>query len=170
MSTVRPARRALLVAAVAALAGTLWTAPAHAASPPFGTAPVVHAPTSTTQTAVTAVTTGHFTGFDRIIYYLSGPIPGYRVQYQQTIVADPSGQSIGLPGLSHLLVRMRPTSTAHPAPQRTVTPLFPELLQIKGAGDFEGVTQWGVGLSAQTGMRVFTVASPNRLVIDLRIP
>ena len=54
--------------------------------------------------------------------------------------------------------------------QGTQTPRFPEIRQVKGVGDFEGVTSYGVGLASKKAFRVFTLTSPNRLVVDVRLP
>lgn len=59
---------------------------------------------------------------------------------------------------------------APPAPQDRQTPRFPELREIAGAGDFEGVVSFGLGLTAESGFRVFTLTNPDRLVVDVRTP
>ena len=48
-----------------------------------------------------------------------------------------------------------------------LTPYYPELLTVSAAGDFEGVLSFGIGLAAQGGYHVFTLTSPDRLVIDV---
>jgi hypothetical protein len=60
-----------------------------------------------------------------------------------------------------------------PAPgrrcRRTVIPRFPELREVAGASDFDGVVSFGRGLSAESGFRVFTLTDPDRFVVDVRI-
>ena len=47
------------------------------------------------------------------------------------------------------------------------TPRFPMLLQVKEAGDFEGVVSFGVGVRRRTGFRAIHLSSPGRIVLDL---
>jgi hypothetical protein len=55
------------------------------------------------------------------------------------------------------------------APQDRHTSRFPELREVAGAGDIEGVVSFGLGLSAESGFRIFTLTDPDRLVVDVRI-
>jgi hypothetical protein len=48
-----------------------------------------------------------------------------------------------------------------------VTPRCPNLRQVKGAGDFEGVVSFGLGLRHKAGFRVFRLTGPTRIVIDV---
>ena len=48
-----------------------------------------------------------------------------------------------------------------------LTPQCPNLLQVKKAGDFEGVVSFGFGLRRMTGFRVFRLTNPTRVVIDV---
>jgi hypothetical protein len=48
-----------------------------------------------------------------------------------------------------------------------MTPLCPNLRQMKDAGDFEGVVTLGLGLRRRTGFRVFRLTNPTRVVIDV---
>jgi LPXTG-motif cell wall-anchored protein len=56
-----------------------------------------------------------------------------------------------------------------PAPQGRQRPLFPELRELAGSGDFEGHVSFGLGLKAKTGYRAFVLTNPDRLVVDVRI-
>ncbi len=49
----------------------------------------------------------------------------------------------------------------------TLTPLCSNLRQVKGAGDFEGVVSFGLGLRRKTGFRVFRLTAETRIVIDV---
>jgi hypothetical protein len=84
--------------------------------------------------------------------------------------ADPSNKVVHLEGKAKMRVVVHPTSTFVSEPQGTWTPRFPEIRQVKSAGDFEGYTSYGVGLAAHRPYRVFTLMSPNRIVIDVRLP
>jgi hypothetical protein len=48
-----------------------------------------------------------------------------------------------------------------------LTPLCPNLRQVKTAGDFEGVVTFGLGLRHKTGFRVFRLTAPSRIVVDV---
>ena len=158
--------------AVAATAGLMAVAPlsAAASTPTWGTGARTHAASSATQTVVTSVRIGHHTGYDRLVLTFHGPVPGYDVRYVTSIQRDPSGRTVTLLGGAKMRVVVRPTSTSTPAPQSTQTPRFAEIRQVKGVGDFEGVTSYGVGLASKQAFRVFTLTSPNRLVVDVRLP
>ena len=47
------------------------------------------------------------------------------------------------------------------------TPHCPNLRQMKTSGDFEGVVSFGLGLRRKTGFRVFRLAGPARIVVDV---
>ena len=161
----------LAVVVPAALAGVLAAAvPSADAAATWGTTPRTHAATSTKQTVVKSVRIGHHPGFDRLVLTFSGPIPGYDVRYVSTVRRDASGAVVSLLGAAKMRVVVKPTSTTTHAPQGTQTPRYPEIRQVKGAGDFEGVTSYGVGLAAKRPFRVFTLSQPNRLVIDVQLP
>lgn len=156
----------LSVAAVSA-AG-IGLAAAASALPAFGTDPVQTPHPGTAPVPVTSVTVGHHNGFDRLVFTFGGAVPGYSVQYVPEIIQDGSGKPIPMEGNAFVSVVLQPTATG--APQGTQTPRFPMLRQVKGAGDFEAVASYGVGLASKSGFRVFTLTSPNRLVIDFAIP
>ena len=50
---------------------------------------------------------------------------------------------------------------------RTLTPLCPNLRQVKLAGDFEGYVSFGLGLQRRAGFRLWQTTSPDRIVIDV---
>ena len=157
---------------IAAAAGLMAVGPlsASASTPSWGTGARTHSASSTVQTVVTSVRIGHHSGYDRLVLTFRGPVPGYDVRYVASIQRDPSGRTMTLLGGAKMRVVLRPTSTSTPAPQATQTPRYPEIRQLKGAGDFEGVTSYGVGLASKQAFRVFTLTSPNRLVVDVRLP
>jgi hypothetical protein len=45
---------------------------------------------------------------------------------------------------------------------------LPTIMTTVQAGDFEGVTTYGIGLARRTSFHVFTLRSPSRVVIDIR--
>jgi hypothetical protein len=157
----RPVRRAL-VAVMLLLAGTLAAAgPAQAAS---------------TTPSLINIRTGLNPGFDRIVLDLSaGTVPG-TLSYQlvDELTADPSGEIVWLTGEYFVNVSAfalvwhdangNPTYTG---PQKFRTRNLANVMAVALTGDFEGQTTIGIGTRTRTAVNVFTLTSPNRVVIDV---
>jgi hypothetical protein len=144
--------------------------------PPFSSAPVSVPDTNIAPEGLPeleAVEVEHHDAFDRVVFRFSSHVPGYNVNYVPEVTADPSDEPISLEGNAFMIVAMHSVASgqvgAPPAPQDRQTPRFPELREIAGAGDFEGVVSFGLGLTAESGFRVFTLTNPDRLVVDVRI-
>jgi hypothetical protein len=125
-------------------------------------------------TYLTAVRTGGHSGSDRVVFQFSGRLPGYTVARVQAVDSDPKGAPVPLAGQSYLRVVFHGTSAICPRPLHqtytgpaVLTPYFPRLLTVSAAGDFERVLSFGIGLAAPGGYHVFTLTSPDRLVIDV---
>ncbi len=43
----------------------------------------------------------------------------------------------------------------------------PRSLDVRPAGDFEGVVTFGLGLRERAGFRVFNLSNPTRIVVDV---
>ena len=164
-------------AMLAALAVVAMSMPRSNNEPPFSTAPVSVPDTNIAPVGLPqleAVEVAHHDSFDRVVFRFSSLVPGYNVSYVPTVTADPSDEHVALEGNAFILVAMHSVASsqvgAPAAPQDRLTPRFPELREIAGAGDFEGVVSFGLGLTAESGFRVFTLTKPDRLVVDLRIP
>ena len=121
-----------------------------------------------------SVEVGHHATFDRVVFNFSSHVPGYDVNYVHVVTTDPADVPVQLQGGAFISVAMHSVASAQvgapAAPQDRKTPLFAELRGIAGAGDFEGTVLFGLGLTAQSGFRVFTLTGPDRLVIDVQIP
>ena len=168
MSVVFYGRRVAVVGVLAAAAVTVAASPA-AALPAFGTGPVSLAGSGGVgpgnQVTIESVTVGHHVGFDRVVITSRDGRPAVTVSYVSQVRQDASGQPISLLGSAFLSVTLRNTTPSSPQP--TITPGFPALRQLKGAGDFEAVTSYGIGQASKAGFRVFTLSAPDRVVIDL---
>jgi hypothetical protein len=110
-------------------------------------------------------------GYDRVVFDITEPMPGYDIRYVTQVIADPSGQPIGLPGRSFLLITLHPAqahySSGAPAISRVVqTPGYPVLKSYVLAGDFEGVFTLALGLRGAASIRVGEL--PGRWFIDVR--
>jgi hypothetical protein len=154
--------RRALAAVVLLLAGTLAAAVPAQAGPATA--------------ALTGIRTGLNTGFDRIVLDLSaGTVPS-SVNYQlvDELTADPSGEVVWLTGQYFVNVSAFPL-VAHDAsgnptytgPQKFRTWNLRNVMAIALTGDFEAQTSIGIGVRTRTAVKVFTLTSPNRVVIDV---
>ena len=156
---------------LAAVATSLVLAGASLGLPPFTTAPK-SAPASGRQVELFSVAVACHATFDRfVIRGRSGGTPSFRVRYVRRIVEDGSGRRVRLKGTKRISVVLQ-NSRAHTRSgarllPRVLTPLCPNVRQIKDAGDFEGVVSFGLGLRRKTGFRVFRLTGPTRVVVDV---
>jgi hypothetical protein len=158
------------LAVVIVLTASLWLAAAAFGLPPFSTAPKTSSG-SGGQAELFAIATGCHPTFDRFVIRARLATPGYDVRYVNKVVADASGKTVSLLGTKRIHVIIRKarghTSGGTNLLPSVLTPLCPNLRQVKGAGDFEGVVSFGIGLRRKTGFRVFRLTAPTRIVIDV---
>lgn len=175
---LRIGRRTVLLLSAASLSatGVAGTAtPAGADLPaPSNTSTVTVTRTPRPTPLVLNMRVGRHPAYDRVVFVLSGPAPGYRVGYVRRLVRDGSGDPVHLPGMAFLAVRLTP-AVAHcednglnvySGPRRQ-TPKLPTLRGVAFTGDFESVVSFGLGLSHKAGFRVMTLSSPRRIVVDV---
>jgi hypothetical protein len=115
---------------------------------------------------------GTHTGFDRLVLYFGADrVPTFTVTPQRTASfrTDPADQLVTLRGTSGVRVVVHDTVRAAGV-GTGMRPLFPALREVRGIGDFEAVVSYGVGVLGPARIRVSTLASPYRLVIDLAWP
>jgi hypothetical protein len=154
-----------------ALVVFLGSAAAAWALPPFTTAPKSAPPGPGRQAQLYSISVGCHATYDRFVMRFRFARPGYSVRLVRRVTQDPSGRPVRLLGNARLLVVIR-NARAHtlggtPLIPRVLTPLCPNLRQVKVAGDFEGVVSFGLGLRHRAGFRVFRVTSPTRVVVDI---
>jgi hypothetical protein len=159
----------VLVLAAGAAVG-VGTAPATAALPAF-TCGIASGGSTAVHSHVTDVRVGRHLHFDRfVMQFDTATLPHYRItpKSNATFVLDPSGRSVTLLGHAGIRVAVHFATgdgTYHgPADFRTG---FPQLLEARRIGDFEGYVSWGLGLDHQSCKRVLTLSNPTRLVIDV---
>lgn len=120
-----------------------------------------------------AVRARHVGAVDRVVFEFRGGLPAdRRVEVVDRLVADGSGRRVHVAGQALLAVRFQPaqaheedgSSTA--APRRVAFGL-PNVLTAVRAGDFEGVTTYGIGLAKRTRFRVTTLQAPPRVVVEV---
>ena len=152
--------KAVFVGVVAAAAGL----------PAFSTAPKTAPARGDAALLYGAAAACHGT-FDRFVIRARFATPGYNVRYVRRIVADPSGRPIPLLGAKriHVAFNLAGGHDIHGTNlvASSLTPLCPNLVQVKEAGDFEGTVSFGLGLRRTAGFRVFRLTNPTRVVIDV---
>jgi len=122
----------------------------------------------TTQLTAVRVASHEPDGYDRIVFEFSSGIPSYDLTRQESaaFVRDPSGQPVSLDGSAGLKLVLRDADLA----SGVAADLKPSLALVKEVaqvGNFERVVTYGVGLSSSQCVRVLTLSSPSRLVIDV---
>lgn len=123
-----------------------------------------------TGSSVVSVRVGQHDGYDRLVIEFDGSIPGYTVQRRSgtSFTESPRGQAITLSGTSGVLVVVHPifnwTSYAGPF---TFQPDYPVLREARLVENFEGYQQWALGIQGTPCLRVTTLTSPSRLVVDV---
>ncbi|MDQ7805662.1 hypothetical protein Q5425_18105 [Amycolatopsis sp. A133] len=159
----RPHRRALAAVTLLLAGGGIVAA----ASPAQGAAPVIP--------AMTNIRTGLNTGFDRVVLDLSsGPAPAVSHQLADELTADPSGEVVWLTGEYFVNVTATPAAAhdvngnpTYPGPQKFRTRNLQNVMAVAVTGDFEAHLSIGLGVRSRTTVNVFTLTSPNRIVIDV---
>ena len=121
---------------------------------------------------VVDIRAAHHQGFDRVVFELDGPVPaGRQVRYVDRLIADGSGLPVRVAGRAVLQVRLEPAQ-AHDAGGQTSARrrafALPNVMTVVRAGDFEGVTTYGIGLARRTAYDVSVLRNPSRVVVDVR--
>ncbi|HEX6869827.1 MAG TPA: hypothetical protein VF163_01905 [Micromonosporaceae bacterium] len=111
-------------------------------------------------------------GYDRIVFDFDGRLPGYSVRYVSTVVADPSGKPVTVPGRQHLQIVFRPAQAHNDAGTSTVarsrTLDYPMMRAYAITGDFEAVLTVTIGLDDVVGFRVGELpGNPARIYLDV---
>jgi hypothetical protein len=113
-------------------------------------------------------------GYDRVVWELSGSAPGVHVEYVDRPVRQcGSGAPVPLPGDAWLEVRLEParahTEEGRPTiAERRRTAGLPMVEEMVQTCDFEAVVTWVLAVSYPERFRVTRLASPPRVVVDIR--
>jgi hypothetical protein len=148
--------------------------PPDSSLPPFvcGSSTSIASQSAALSAYIDAVRTGTHTGYDRITIEFQNGQPGsveLRPQNYSTFTNSPRGDNVTLAGSAGLLVIIQGADehTAYSGPIDFKTN-YPVLLEARQMEDFEGVVQWGLGLSKSACYRAFFLTNPTRLVIDIQ--
>jgi hypothetical protein len=121
---------------------------------------------------VTAIRTGTHPGcgYDRIVFNIHGPVPGYDIRYVSKVVAGASRASVAVRGTRYLLVTIHPAQGHSRAGRSGISPPspatgYPMLRSYAVTGDFDGVVSIAVGVAKATAFRVGQLNG--RLYIDV---
>ena len=122
----------------------------------------------TTQLTAVRVASHEPDGYDRIVFEFSSGIPSYDLTRQESaaFVRDPSGQPVSLDGSAGLKLVLRDADLASGV-ANDLKPSLALVKEVAQVGNFERVVTYGVGLSSSQCVRVLTLSSPTRLVIDV---
>ncbi len=137
----------------------------------------VSTPESSPPALLADVQLGSHDGFERIVFRFGrfDTTPGHSVAHAAgPFTQDGSGEAVAVAGNGHIAVRL--TAAAHNE-QGHATYTGPQRIPGRGSvtevvmlGDFEGVVGWVIGTTSERPFRVFTLADPARLVIDVASP
>jgi len=153
------------------------TSPAPAASdipaanlPAFQCSDQSGSGTGSAVTPVTDVRVGAQQGYDRFVLQFGSAIPAYTVtrQMSSTFVNTPRGDQVSLAGTQGVLVVVRPIDWTSYNGKTQLKPGFTYLKEARQVENYEGVQQWGLGIQGAPCLRVFTLTSPMRLVVDVQ--
>lgn len=110
---------------------------------------------------IEAIRVGRHSCFDRLVVDIRGPLPGWGVKYRDALIADGSGRNVPFRGRKIMEINLNTNAHNIDTGRRTFTlparPSFPEFRDLILAGDFEGMTQIGVGVQNVRPFRVFTL-------------
>jgi hypothetical protein len=165
-------------AAASGTGGTDRLDDGSSAAPPFPatTDPDTSAASEDARVTVRDIRTGRHDGFDRVVFELGGTgTPGWDVTYVDQPASQGSGDPIDVAGQAALQVTITGagypydtgvTEFAGPDPlpgagTRTVT-------EVAFDGTFEGTTVAFVGTTARAPFRVYALANPTRVVLEVR--
>jgi hypothetical protein len=154
-----------------------------ASLPPFACETlVIEADGEVDQAVITDVRVGTHADYDRVVFEFNqgragGPpgVPAYSLEYVGPPLTEmPSDLPMEVPGGTFMKLVLQGGTKLdedyHLVYDGTTRfdPGYPMLVALYESGDFEAVSAWYLGLDREPCIRVFTLAAPPRLVIDLQ--
>jgi hypothetical protein len=124
---------------------------------------------------IVALRAGRHACFDRLVVDVRGPAPGFSARYVTTVTADGSGLPVTVPGGARIEFVVRAPAHNVDTGAATLGALpsvsgFTALRSVVAAGDFEGISTFGVGVRARLPFRVFVLAGTggtSHVVLDV---
>lgn len=182
-STTAGTTRPVVPAVTSAPAPASSPLPAAAPSKPAAAAPAFAADTARDEQVptggpltVTAVRVARQDGYDRVVFELAGKQagqPGWRVEYVDQPSRDGSGEPVDVEGDATLVVYVDgaglPFDTGQQEAETATVPADAEVVREVELGSvFEGTYEAFIGTSRKAPFRVFRLAEPARVVVDVR--
>jgi hypothetical protein len=117
---------------------------------------------------VVAVRVSGHPGYDRFVIEFDGTVPTYRITLQGAgFTMSPSGKKVVLEGTNGVLIVVKPEDwTAYTGPSEIHSQL-PVIREARMVENLEGTMQWGLGILGAPCLRVASLQSPPRLVMDV---
>jgi len=159
---------ACLVASISAVPAAAY--PAAPASAPAATPSAASAATATP--LLVDVRAFRRSTYDRVVWEFRGGLPTTRfARYVPELLADGSGEPVRIAGDAILQLTMF-QANAHDdngsTAQRRLVLGGGNVIEVVQSGDFEATVSYGVGLARRQSFRLFTLRSPDRVVLDVR--
>ncbi len=163
-----------LVALVAALTLTTLTAQSAATLPAWKTTASSWQGQDARAPKIVDLRYATHPAYDRVVIEVRGRIPAGRAFYRRHFSYDGSGAPVPILGSSGLQVVLFPAYAHNDAGHsvydgpRIARPRFRTLKALALNGDFEGQVSFAFALNHRAPYRVFTLSSPQRIVIDFK--
>jgi hypothetical protein len=114
--------------------------------------------------------------YDRIVFEYDGGTPEVEIDLAEPpYLADPSGMELSVSGDPVYRVTLHgaskfdmETATMPYGGPTTFEPSYEQIVQFTESGDFEATHSWYLGVNGSTCLRVFRLADPARIVIDIQ--
>jgi hypothetical protein len=109
-------------------------------------------------------------GYDRIVFDISGALPGYSAKYVSEVRSDGSDQPVSVPGSKYLLLVLTPAQAHRETGGPTVSGVhrvdLPMLESYAVVGDYEGYVSIALGLNGKAGYRIGEL--DGRIYVDVQ--
>jgi hypothetical protein len=172
--------RILRATTIACLIASISAGPATAYQAVAAPAPAAVPPAAATATAGTAAATPLLVDvrafrrstYDRVVWEFRGGLPSTRLaRYVPELLGDASAEPVRIAGSAILQLTMF-QANAHDDSGSTATRRLVlgggNVIEVVQSGDFEATVSYGVGLAKRQTFRLFTLRSPDRVVLDVR--
>ena len=143
-------------------------------TPPADTAPDVAEAVDPDGLTATAVRAARHEDHDRVVFELAGSgTPGWRVEYVDTAAAQGSGDAVDVPGTATLQVTLQgvsyPYETGAAEVGRGAVPVSgtAHVAGVVYDATFEGAAVAWIGTDATAPFRVYSLAGPSRVVVEV---
>lgn len=139
----------------------------------LGADPVMSVPGAAPPVAtIVGIRAAHHPGFDRFVLEFDTPgAPASTVAFVPALVGDFSGQRVPVPGRAVIRVQVQGAQAHREGGESTVMLdqafALPNVMSVRGAGDFEAVVTMGIGLARRMPFHVHRLTKPGRIAIDV---